>query len=92
MQQCGDRMQRLPTTVALLAALLVSSLTLVSRAEAFVYWTISETPPCDGLDCNGPPAIGRANLDGTGIDKRFIRFVGPVDTPTAVAVDGRYIY
>ena len=64
--------------LALLGALLVLPLALAARAEAFVYWTNSSTN-----------AIGRANLDGTGVDERFI---GGTELPGAVAVDGRYIY
>ena len=64
--------------LAALAALLVLPLALAPRAEAFVYWTNSSTN-----------AIGRANLDGTGVDERFI---GGTELPGAVAVDGRYIY
>ena len=45
--------------LALLAALLVSPLALAPRAEAFVYWTNQS----DGT-------IGRADLDGTGVDER----------------------
>jgi virginiamycin B lyase len=64
--------------LALLAALVVLPLALSPRAEAFVYWTNSSTN-----------AIGRANLDGTGVDERFI---GGTELPGAVAVDGHYIY
>ena len=46
--------------VLLLAALLVASLTVASRAEAFVYWS------------GNTGGIGRANLDGTGADNGFI--------------------
>src|SRR5215216_3624893 len=64
--------------LALLAALLVLPLALAPRAEAFVYWT----DPVNN-------AIGRANLDGTGVDKRFISGVA---IPGSVAVDARHIY
>jgi hypothetical protein len=64
-----------------LLAALVSALALAPRAEAFVYWA-------NGAFCS-KPAIGRANLDGTGVDKRFIRRIG---IPVSVAVDARHIY
>jgi hypothetical protein len=49
-----------------------------ARADAFVYWASS-----------GSGAIGRANLDGTGANARFI--AGGSD-PFGIAVDGRHIY
>src|SRR3954447_14063359 len=55
-----------------LAALLVATLALAARADAFVYWT----------NFNG--TIGRANLDGTGVDQSFIT---GASRPTGVAVD-----
>jgi len=71
-----------PTTLfgmlVLLAALFVLPLALPLRAEAFVYWT-NQT---DGT-------IGRADLDGTGVDERFI---GGIYSPGGVAVDARHIY
>jgi hypothetical protein len=75
------RAKGLPTTavgvLALLTALIVLPLALAPRADAFLYWVDARRD-----------TIGRANLDGTGIDKRFIR--GYV--PSAVAVDARHIY
>ena len=59
----------------LAALLLVLPLALASRAEAFIYWA--------GID-----SIGRANLDGTGVDQNFILTVDPRD----IAVDGEHIY
>ncbi len=63
--------------LALLAALLVLALAFAPRAEAFVYWT--------NLAHN---TIGRANLDGTGVDQSFIK------TPVGagLAVDGAHVY
>jgi hypothetical protein len=49
-----------------------------ASAQAYVYWTLS----------NGN-AIGRANLDGTGVDHSLITGTG---SPDAIAVDGSYIY
>jgi hypothetical protein len=99
-QQRGERMRPLPTTVAilaLLAALLALPLALAPRAEAFVYWANGER--CDQAGCT-PSAIGRANLDGTGVIQRFIKFplsgasfpaIGP-QPPHAIAVDAEHIY
>jgi hypothetical protein len=64
--------------LALLAALLVMPLALAPRAEAFVYWTNSSTD-----------SIGRAHLDGSGVDGQFI---DEIRFPGAVAVDSRYVY
>jgi hypothetical protein len=64
----------------LLAALLAVTLTLAlaPRTEAFVYWTGA---------FGG--TIGRANLDGTGVDKRFIT---DARAPVGVAVDATHVY
>ena len=76
--------------LAALAALLASSLVLAPRAEAFVYWTNSATPPCKtGQGCTGPAAIGRANLDAIGVAQQSIELGTPA---TGVAVDGEHIY
>jgi Low-density lipoprotein receptor repeat class B len=64
----------------LLAAVLALTLTLAvaSRAEAFIYWTSHRFGG----------TIGRANLDGTGVDQSFI-----TDASTLwVAVDAGHIY
>jgi sugar lactone lactonase YvrE len=70
--------------LALLTALLALSLALAPRAVAYIYWT------------NNSGTIGRANLDGTGVDPRFIRFSVEVDQPNArvgdVAVDAKHVY
>src|SRR5262245_32065526 len=65
--------------VLLLAALVVASVALAPRAEAFVYWT------------NGDSSIGRANLDGSAANPSFI----PSSSPTSgagVAVNDTHIY
>jgi virginiamycin B lyase len=64
--------------VLLLAALLAASLALAARAEAFVYWSNF-----------GTNTIGRANLDGTGVDQSF---VPRADEPCGVAVDASHVY
>jgi len=47
-------------------------------ADAFVYWPNDSTS-----------TIGRANLDGSGVDNRFVKTdVGPCD----VATNGKYVY
>ena len=65
------------TTVVAVLSLLLLSLALAPRAEAFVYWV--------SLDSN---KIGRANLNGTGVDPGFTSRVNPV----GVAVDADHIY
>ena len=46
---------------AALAALALATFALVARADAFVYWANFNTG-----------TIGRANLDGSGVDQSFI--------------------
>ena len=79
-QQRSERMRPLPTTVAvlaLLAIILALTLALASRAEAFVYWSDASTS-----------TIGRASLDGTGVEPSFLTGVG---SPSGLAV-AKYIY
>ena len=63
-----------------LVTLAVATLALAARADAFVYWTNS------GSNFTG--SVGRANLDGTGVNQSFIR----ADNAQGVAVDGAHIY
>ena len=65
---------------SLIAALLVlaAALTFAPRAAAFVYWTNAKTG-----------AVGRANLNGTGVDHKFI---GDAKTVFDVAVDATHVY
>ena len=60
----------------------------------------SLSPPAPTASCTGPgvpskpfglgpSGVGRANLDGTGVDQSFITFDG---NPSAVAVDGAHVY
>ncbi len=65
----------------LLAAVVAFGLTLASRAEALVYWANYE---------NG--TIGRANLNGTGVDQSFIAVAGPVAPYYGVAVNDKHIF
>ena len=61
-----------------LATLAVATLALAARADAYVYWT------------NDNGTIGRANLDGTGVNQSFITGLGT--SPQGVAVDGAHAY
>ena len=63
----------------ILATLAVATLALAARADAFVYWTTGSSG-----------TIGRANLDGTGVNQSFITGVGT--SPDGVAVDGAHVY
>ena len=54
------------------------SITAPASASAFIYWTNDEGN-----------AIGRANLDGTGVNQSFIT---GASEPEGVAVDGSHIY
>ena len=58
------------------------SLGFTAHADAFIYWAEGGTDAVDG-------SIGRANLDGTGVDKNFIPDIGD---PCGVAVDSEHIY
>jgi hypothetical protein len=66
--------------VLVIAALLVlaAPLAFAPRAAAFVYWTNGKTG-----------AVGRANLNGTGVDHQFI---GDAKTVFDVAVDSTHVY
>jgi hypothetical protein len=68
---------------------LALAIAVPAKADAYVYWANS-TP-----DANLPvPAIGRAMLDGTGVNHSFIPVAPPggPTNPCGVAVDGRYVY
>jgi stage V sporulation protein SpoVS len=56
----------------------VLALTLAPPAEAFIYWTDTS------LD-----AIGRGNVDGTGVNQSFI---SGAEEPTGLAIDAGHIY
>jgi virginiamycin B lyase len=74
---CPAKLWTRRATVAAVA-LAVATLALVARADAFVYWASSPTK-----------AIGRANLDGTGVNPSFIT---TANDPTAVAVGSAHVY
>jgi hypothetical protein len=61
-----------------LAVLTAATLILVARADAAVYWASATGHQ-----------IGRANLDGTGVNTNFITGLGQ---PAGVAVDGAHVY
>ena len=61
-----------------LAMLAVATLTLASRADAFVYWTESAIG-----------TVGRANLDGSGANQDFV--IGALGAQ-GVAVDSAHVY
>ena len=65
-----------PTAFAILLALLILPLVLAPRAEAYIYWSHV-----------GTGTIGRANLDGTGVDPSFFDH-----RAVAMTVDARHIY
>jgi virginiamycin B lyase len=72
--------------VLFLAALLTLILALAPHAEAYVYWADFDSG-----------TIGRANLDGTSADQRFITRTGDRNQPggvflNGVAVDAGHIY
>jgi hypothetical protein len=69
--------------MVLLAALLAVTLTLATRAEAFVYWGAFKVEGGETI-----ARIARANLNGTGVDQRFITG----GDPESVAVDAEHIY
>ena len=54
-----------------LAALAVAISALAGRADAFIYWANSTG------GAQGTGTIGRANLDGTGVDQGFIGASNP---------------
>ncbi len=64
--------------VPLIAAILALCAALAAPAEASVYWANA-----------GNGTIGRANLDGTGVDQNFIT---GANFPVSVAVDASHIY
>ncbi len=66
------------SSAVLIALLLVSATALAPPADARIYWTARSGD------------IARANLDGTGVDRHFIR--GAAVFPSAIAVHGRHIY
>lgn len=62
-----------------LGALALMALGLPASAGAYVYWA-------------GGTTIGRAGLDGMGVNESFIPVSGGAGAPYGVAVDGSYVY
>jgi hypothetical protein len=76
-----DMRLRAPLLVlALLAALLILPLAFAARADALIYWTSPNTN-----------SIGRANLDGTGVNENFISGLG-MPPWTGLAADAEHLY
>ena len=66
-----------------MAAIVVLALAFTPRAGAFVYWANFGPAGTTGT------TIGRANLDGTGVNQSF---VGGATDPCGVAVDAAHLY
>jgi virginiamycin B lyase len=62
----------------LISVFLLLGLALPTSAPAFVFWT------------NNDGSIGRANLDGTGVDQSFIRLDGAF--PAGIAINASHVY
>ena len=77
----GSRSSPVRRVALALATLGIATLALGARADAYIYWAAS-----------GPDesTIARANLDGTGVDERFI--TGIEAGTGAVAVGSRHVY
>ncbi len=73
----GSRRRLRALGLAVLGALVVS-LVVSQAAQAYVYWA--------NLDTN---TIARANLDGTGVNQRFIT---GASSPVGVALDAAHVY
>lgn len=67
--------------VVLVLLVLVGAACWAAQASAYIYWT--------GPQSSGIYSIARANLDGTGVNQRFIN---GASSPDGIAVDGQYIY
>jgi virginiamycin B lyase len=78
----SQAMLRVTWRLGVLFVVLVGlGLALASGADAFVYW--------DNYSSGTPTIVGRANLDGSGVNPSFIP---GADNPCGVAVDAHYIY
>ena len=64
-----------------LLAVAVAALALPASGGAYVYWA--------NYDPNADTTIGRASLDGTGVNQSFIPSIGGL---IEIAVDGQHIY
>jgi hypothetical protein len=62
--------------------LLVAAASLAPAASADLYWTTGGTPE----------AIGRAEIDGGGVDPTFIDFEEDEIEPSSVAIDSEHVY
>ena len=68
-------------TAVAVATLTIAAFAFAARADALIYWANAAV---------GTHTIGRANLDGTGVNQNFIHVLGGF--PAGVAVDGSHIY
>lgn len=66
-----------------LAALVAAAFAVAPRADAYIYWANQGTVGDPGA------TIGRANLDGSGVDQSF---VAGTSAPCGVAVNDTHIY
>jgi hypothetical protein len=75
----------------------------VAIAGSYIYWTSTACEIVPGRGCwwapSSPAAIGRANVDGTGVDDQFITDLAiprspafQTADPCGIAVAGKYIY
>ncbi len=71
--------------IALVASLLVLALAFAARAEAFIYWTVN------GNSVGATGTIGRATLNGTGINPVFVA-PKPGKAVFDVAVNDTHVY
>ena len=84
---------RLPAAIAASAGVLLSGLALAPPSEGFVYWPNTGVAPWDSF------AIGRANPDGSGVNRDFLKLPGirtdccvEVTSAGGVAVDASHLY
>ena len=77
----GPRSRLMRRAALALATLAIGALALGAHADAYIYWANDATPQHS--------VVGRAGLDGTGIDQSFIPSANITE---GVAVDSTYIY
>jgi len=81
----GSRWSRPCVAVCrLLLLVLALAFTWSARAEAFIYWGQAPPPPN-----HSPFSMGRANLDGTGINRSFIPNTAPCG---GIAINDQHVF
>lgn len=81
----GSRWSRPYVAVCrLLLLVLALAFTWSARAEAFIYWGQAPPPPN-----HSPFSMGRANLDGTGINRSFIPNTAPCG---GIAINDQHVF